>query len=64
MENFVTPNNFVTPSNTLGMSEPNPIDTDVPAGFALGDNLSRLAAYLKKRKQKKLIEYMKKNYVI
>ena len=49
--------NFATPQNTLGMSEPAPIDTDVPAGFILGKNLSN---YIKKKKSKKLIEYLKK----
>lgn len=49
--------NFVTPNNTLGMSEPAPIDTDVPPGFILG---KRLSDYVKKRKKKKLIDYIKK----
>ena len=49
--------NFATPQNTLGMTEPAPIDTDVPAGFVLGKNLSN---YIKKKKSKKLIDYLKK----
>ena len=53
--------NFATPQNTLGMTEPAPIDTDVPAGFVLGKNLPY---YLKKKKKKKLIEYIKNHNVI
>ena len=49
--------NFATSQNTLGMTEPAPIDTDVPAGFVLGKNLSN---YIKKKKSKKLIDYLKK----
>lgn len=49
--------NFATLQNTLGMTEPAPIDTDVPTGFVLGKNLSN---YIKKKKSKKLIEYLKK----
>ena len=49
--------NFATPQNTLGMAEPAPIDTDVPTGFVLGKNLSN---YIKKKKAKKLIEYINK----
>ena len=49
--------NFATPQNTLGMTEPAPIYTDVPAGFVLGKNLSN---YIKKKKAKKLIEYINK----
>lgn len=49
--------NFATPNNTLGMSEPAPIDTDVPSGFILGKCLSD---YVKKRNKKKLIYYIKK----
>ena len=48
--------NFATPNNTLGMSEPAPIDTNVPPGFTLGKNLSN---FIKKKKNKKLIEYIK-----
>lgn len=48
--------NFATPNNTLGMSEPAPIDTNVPPGFILGKNLSN---FIKKKKNKKLIEYIK-----
>lgn len=53
--------NFATPQNTLGITEPPPIDTDVPAGFVLGKNLSD---YIKKKKNKKLIYYIKKQHVI
>ena len=53
--------NFATPQNTLGMTEPAPIDTDVPAGFVLGKSLTK---YIKKKKNKKLIEYIKNKYVI
>ena len=49
--------NFATPQNTLGMTEPAPIDTDVQTGIILGKNLSN---YIKKKKSKKLIEYLKK----
>ena len=49
--------NFATPQNTLGMTERAPIDTDVPTGFVLGKNLSN---YIKKKKNKKLIEYINK----
>ena len=57
MENFATPSNsFATPANTLGISEPAPIDTNVPAGFILGKNLPD---YIKKKKNKKLIEFIK-----
>ena len=49
--------NFATPQNTLGMTEPAPIDTDVPSGFVLGKNLSD---YIKKKKAKKLREYINK----
>ena len=49
--------NFAIPQNTLGMAEPAPIDTDVPTGFVLGKNLSD---YIKKKKAKKLIDYLKK----
>ena len=49
--------NFAVPNNTLGMSEPAPIDTDVPSGFVLGKSLSD---YIKKRKKKKLIDYIEK----
>ena len=49
--------NFATTQNTLGMAEPAPIDTDVPAGFVLDKNLSD---YIKKKKAKKLIDYLKK----
>ena len=49
--------NFSTPQNTLGMTESPPIDTDVPTGFVLGKNLSN---YIKKKKNKKLIEYINK----
>ena len=49
--------NFSTPQNTLGMTEPPPIDTDVPAGFVLDKSLSY---YIKKKKNKKLIDYIKK----
>lgn len=46
--------NMSTPLNTLGMSEPAPIDTEVPAGFIVGktNNLT------KKRKYKSLKEYI------
>ena len=46
--------NRSTPLNTLGMSEPAPIDTEVPAGFIVGktNNLT------KKRKYKSLKEYI------
>lgn len=50
--------NFATPQNTLGISEPAPINTDVPAGFILGK--TKLSDYIKKKKNKKLIEYIKK----
>ena len=43
--------NFATPQNTLGMSEPPLIDTDVPAGFILDKSLP---GYIKKKKNKKL----------
>ena len=49
--------NFATSQNTLGITEPPPTDTDVPAGFILGKNLSD---YIKKKKNKKLIDYIKK----
>ena len=49
--------NFATPNNTLGMTEPPPIDTDVPDGFVLDKSLS---GYIKKKKNKKLIYYLKK----
>ena len=49
--------NFATPNNTLGMTEPPPIDTDVPDGFILDKSLS---GYIKKKKNKKLIYYLKK----
>ena len=49
--------NFATPNNTLGMTEPPPIDTDVPDGFVLDKGLS---GYIKKKKNKKLIYYLKK----
>ena len=49
--------NFSTPQNTLGMTESPPIDTDVPAGFILDKSLP---GYIKKKKNKKLIDYIKK----
>lgn len=49
--------NFAVPNNTLGMSEPAPIDTDVPSGFVLCKSLSD---YIKKRKKNKLIDYIEK----
>lgn len=49
--------NLATPQNTLGMTEPSPIDTDVPTGFVLDKSLS---CYIKKKKSKKLIDYIKK----
>ena len=52
--------NFATPQNTLGMSEPAPIETDVPNGFILGKR-KNLSYYLKKNKKNKLIEYIKKH---
>ncbi len=54
--------NFATPQNTLGISEPAPIDTDVPPGFVLGKK-SNLSDYIKKAKKKKLIEYLQKCYL-
>lgn len=53
--------NFATPQNTLGITEQPPIDTDVPAGFILGKNLSD---YIKKKKNKNLIYYINKQHVI
>ena len=53
--------NFATPQNTLGMTEPAPIDTDVPSGFILDKSLPN---YIKKKKNKKLIEYIKNKHVI
>lgn len=55
---------FATPQNTLGMSEPAPIETNVPAGFILNKkSKENLSKYISKNKYKKLISYIKQKDV-
>lgn len=55
---------FATPQNTLGMSEPAPIETNVPAGFILNNkSKENLSKYINKNKYKKLISYIKQKDV-
>ena len=55
---------FATPQNTLGMSEPAPIETTVPAGFTLNkQGKENLSKYINKTKYKKLISYIKRKDV-
>lgn len=55
---------FATPQNTLGMSEPAPIETGVPAGFILNkQEQHNLSKYINKNKLKKLISYIKQKDV-
>ena len=55
---------FATPQNTLGMSEPAPIETNVPAGFILNKQSKvNLSNYINKNKYKKLISYIKQKDV-
>ncbi len=55
---------FATPQNTLGMSEPAPIETTVPAGFILNkQGKENLSKYINKTKYKKLISYIKQKDV-